>query len=296
MIHSIKPVRVLIATTLLVCISNFSLPLHAQNVESFGVYGGLNFPFTIDEGLRKDPRFYGQFTLRASPFGFSYGYDRVGHGFVVTPGYFQIGQKFIIKNTIGGEVGSRDVRMNYLSVPVAFKLHINDMAFFRLSLVASVHANYLISGKELITHSASKLRYPAEIAVPAEPGYAEVYDGVFVPDVTDLEYVSKDKFKPFQLFAGLGLRSDFDISDDWSINFDGRANASIFDPRKSEYINQLKAADNSPDLYGMRREVYLSVAIGICRIIQIKDSFQGKRTGKSKPYEVGKPRNKKPKG
>lgn len=291
-----QPFRFLISIAIFCWVGSYVSQTQAQNVESYGIYGGLNFPFTIDEGLRKDPRFYGQFTLRASPFGFCYGYDKVGHGFVVTPGFFQIGQKFIIKNTIGGEVGSRDVRMNYISLPVAFKLHINDMAFFRLSLVASVHANFLISGKELITHSASKLRYPSGVAVPTDPGYAEVYDGVFVPDVTDLEYVSKDKYKPIQLFAGLGLRSDFDINEDWSINFDGRANASVFDPRKAEYINQLKAADNAPDLYGKRREVYLSVAIGISRIIQIKDSFQGKRSSKLKPHESGKPRNKKPKG
>lgn len=268
----------------------------AQNVESFGVYGGLNFPFTIDEGLKKDTRFYGQFTLRATPFGFCYGYDKVGFGFVVTPGYFQVGQKFTIKNTIGGEVGSREVRMNYATLPVALKIHINDMAFFRLSMVAGINLQYLVSGKELITHSASKLRYPAGVKVPEDQGYSVVYDGVFVPDVKDLEYVSSDKFNKFQLGAGVGLRSDFDISDDWSINFDGRANFGIFDPRKKDYINTLKSTSDAPDLYGQRREVFLTVAVGINKIIQIKDSFQGKRTAKVKPSQVGKPRGKKPKG
>lgn len=268
----------------------------AQNIESFGVFGGLNFPFTIDEGLRKDPRFYGQFTLRASPFGICYGYDKVGYGFAITPAFYQVGQKFIIKNTIGGEVGTRDVRMNYISIPVALKVHINDMAFFRLSMVAALNFNYLVSGKEIFTHSSAKLRYPASVVVPNEPGYSSVYDGVFVPEVKDLEYVTNDKFKPFQLFAGIGLRSDFDISEDWSINFDGRANFGIFDPRKEEYLNQLKGSTDVPDLYGQRREVYLTVGVGINRIIKIKDSFQGKKSSKPKSSQVGKPRNKKPKG
>lgn len=264
----------------------------AQNVESFGVFGGLNFPFTIDEGLRKDPRFYGRFTLRASPFGVAYGYDKVGYGFVTTPGYYQVGQKFIIKNTIGGEVGTRDVQMNYISVPIALKLHINDMAFFRLSMVAALNFNYLVSGRETITHSASKLQFPASVKIPTDPGYSEVYDGVFVPDVTDLEYVGADQFKPFQIFAGVGLRSDFDLNDNWSINFDGRANFGIFDPRKENYLTQLKAKTDAPDLYGQRREVYLSVAFGISRIILIKDSFQGTRGSKN----VSKSRSRKPKG
>ena len=47
----------------------------SQDIESFGIFGGLNIPFTIDQGLKKDPRFYGKFTLRATPIGFNYGYD-----------------------------------------------------------------------------------------------------------------------------------------------------------------------------------------------------------------------------
>lgn len=271
---------------------------HAQHIESYGVFMGLNFPFSIDKGLQKDTRYLGKFTLRATPVGFSYGYDRVGHGFVITPSLTKIGQKYIIMNTAGGTVGERDIQMDYLSVPVALKLHLNDLAFFRLSAVASVNFDYLIKGQETVTHISSKLRYPPAVTIPTEPGYQEVYDGVFVPDVKDQVQVAKENFKPFQISAAVGFRSDFDFNEDWSMNFDGRAVFGIFDPRKESYLTTLKAGSPDspgPDLYGQRREVYLYATVGVSRIIQIKQKFQSKTSTKPKGTNKAlkrKPRNK----
>lgn len=266
-----------------------------QNVESFGIFAGINAPFTIDKGFQKDPRFLGELTIRATPIGFNYGMDYVGYGFLISPSYLQIGQKFIIQNTSGGHAGTRNVMMNYFSVPVSLKLHINDISFFRLSLVAAINFNYLLEGKETITHVASKLKYPPKVSIPTDPGYVVSYDGVFVPDVNNQIYVSKDKFSPIQLFAGLGLRSDFDLNDDWSLNFDGRANFGIFDPRKKDYLSQLETPSGppdlngdpgAPDLFGIRREVYLSVSIGFSRIVVTKKEFKPKRSVAQGPAKV----------
>jgi Outer membrane protein beta-barrel domain len=278
-----------------------------QNVEAFGFFGGFNFPITIDEGLNNDPRYFGRFTFRGTPVGLSYGYDHVGFGYVFTPQYLQIGQNFTIKNSIGGEIGSRDIKMDYFSLPISLKLHINDLAFFRLSAVASVNFNYLLNGSETITHIASKVKYPAGVSIPLDPNYTVVYDGIFVPQVDNLEYVSNDKFNAFQIFAALGLRSDFDLNDDWSINFDGRANFGIFDTRQSSYIDQLKSPTGDPDLngnlgatdlYGQRREMYISINFGLARIITSKNKFKTKKTGitnRSGGGTTGKPKSKKPK-
>jgi hypothetical protein len=267
----------------------------AQKVESFGMFGGFSIPITIDQGLNKDLRYYSKFTLRSSPFGFSYGYDHVGYGFLFTPQYVKVGQKFIIQNTVGGEVGTRDVQMNYFSLPAALKLHVTDMAFFRFSVLAAINIQYLLKGQEVITHSTSKLKYPSAVIVPGDPGYVAVYDGVFVPEVNKQVYVSNDKFKALQLFAAVGFHSDYEISDEWSIDFDGRANFGIFDPRKNDYLTQLKQPANIPDVYGQRREVYLSGTIGISRIFQIKENFKS-RSSKGKTVGnkfFGSPRNKK---
>jgi hypothetical protein len=278
-----------------------------QNIEAVGFFAGFNFPVTIDEGLQKDPRYFGRFTFRGTPIGFSYGYDQVGFGYLISPSYTQIGQKFAIKNSIGGEIGTRDVEMDYLSVPIALKLHINDLAFFRLSAVAAINFNYLLNGRETIAHSASKVIYPAGVSVPTGPGYSIAYDGVFIPAVSELEYVSKDKFNSFQLFAALGLRSDFDLNDHWSISFDGRANFGIFDSRQPTYLDQLKKPSGpadihgnpgAPDLSGQRRETYIAINVGISRIIQSKAKFKTKQTGITNRGGSNAPkgRNKKPKG
>lgn len=253
---------------------------YSQNVESFGVFGGFNVPVTFDEGLNKDPRYEGKVTFRATPVGFTYGYDRVGFGFVLTPSLTKIGQKFLVKNTVGGDVGIRDVQMDYFNLPVALKLHLNDLSFFRLSAVAALNFTYLLNGRETISYSASKQTYPSSVLIPSEPGYTKVFDGVLVPEVNGLEYVSKNQYNPFQLFAAVGLRSDFDLSDEWSINFDGRANFGLFDPRKKDYIEQLQQTSNAPGLYGVRHEIYLSAEIGIARIFQIKEKFASKNSGK----------------
>ncbi|NOS55386.1 MAG: outer membrane beta-barrel protein, partial [Cyclobacteriaceae bacterium] len=221
--------------------------------------------------------------------------------------YLQVGQQFSIRNSIAGEIGTRDIQMDYISLPIALKLHVNDLAFFRLSAVLGLNVNYLLNGRETISHAASKVTYPAGITIPKDPGYVAVYDGVFVPAVDKLEYVSNDKFNSIQLFAALGLRSDFDLNDDWSINFDGRANFGLFDSRQTSYVNQLKnpsgGADfngnpGAPDLPGQRREIYLAVSVGISKIITTKSKFKTKRTsitnrgGNNAP----KPRGRKPKG
>ena len=152
-----------LAFVLFVLVSKLAV---AQNIESYGIYGGFNIPFTSDQGLARDPRFVTKFLIRATPIGINYGYDHVDFGYNISPCFVRIGQQFTIKNTAGGDVGSRDVSMSYLSVPMSLKIHINDMAFFRFSLVAGLNAAFLIHGEETITHTASKLYYPAEVAIP----------------------------------------------------------------------------------------------------------------------------------
>ncbi|MEI9919837.1 MAG: outer membrane beta-barrel protein [Bacteroidota bacterium] len=267
----------------------------AQHIESYGIFAGINFPFTIDQGLQKDPRYYGRFTLRGTPIGISYGYDKIGHGFVVTPSFVKIGQKYSIKNTAGGDVGTRDINMDYLSVPIALKLHLNDLAFFRLSAVASINFDYLLNGRETITNEPAKVKYPPGVIIPTDPGYTVSYDGVFIPAVNKQDYVTKDKFKSFQVSAGVGFRSDFDFNDNWSLNFDGRAIFGIFDPRKQSYINDLKSGSSSnpqPDLYGQRRDVYLYATVGLSRIFQIKQPHKNSKKAGVTMNRSRRPRNK----
>jgi Outer membrane protein beta-barrel domain len=257
--------------------------LYSQNVESFGIFGGFNVPITIDKGLEKDPRFRSSFLIRGTPVGFHYGYDKPGFGYVISPSFLSIGQRYTIVNTTGGDVGTRDISMNYFSLPVALKFHLNDLAFFRLSLIAAADFCFLLDGKETFTHEAAKLRFPAGVSVPTDPGYSIAYDGVFVPAVTNQIHVSKDKFNAFQLFGAIGLRSDLDLSDKWSVSLDGRANFALFDSRSKSYLNTLAnpsgpadytGSPGAPDLNGQRRDIFLSVTLGVSRIITTKAKFK----------------------
>ena len=278
----------------------FAHALCAQNIESFGVFGGFNVPITIDQGLENDPRFVSKFSIRGTPVGIHYGYDRPGFGYVISPNYLVIGQNYIIKNTTGGDVGSRDINMSYLSVPIALKFHLNTMAFFRLSMVAALDFSFLLDGKETFTHISSKLRYPSGVSIPTDPGYTVVYDG-FVPDVADLVHVSKDKFNTFQLFGGVGMRADLDLSDHWSVMADGRANFALLDSRTSEYLAQLETptgpADfagkpGAPDLSGARRDIFLSFTFGVSRIITTKPKFKARHSSPIPKMSIQKPKKK----
>ncbi len=276
-------------------LSSVAVHLYAQDIRSYGAFAGLNFPLTLDQGLLKDPRFFSKFTARGTPFGFLYAYDKVGYGYMIMPQYMQVGQTYLIQNTIGGEVGKREIRMNYVSLSAALKIHLADLAAARVSIVAAVTPSFLIKGEELITHSAAKLRYPPIVAIPADPGYIPAFDGVFVPAVSEQVQVSGDKFNAFNLFAGIGIFSEFSFSENWSVNLEGRANFGIFETRNTAYLDRLQAAD-PPDIYGQRREVFLSVTFGIAHTLTLKNSFKPRPMGhkkssyKSIPYrKLSKP-------
>ncbi|HRI80410.1 MAG TPA: outer membrane beta-barrel protein, partial [Cyclobacteriaceae bacterium] len=233
------------------------------------------------------PRFQSRFSIRGTPIGFHYGYDRPGFGYVISPSLLTIGQKYDILNSTGGFVGTRDITMKYLSLPLALKFHVNDLSFFRLSVVAAVDFCFLMDGQETFTHEASKLRFPAGVSVPTDPGYTVVYDGVFVPSVSNQVHVSKDKFNSFQLFAGIGTRADLDLSEDWSVMIDGRANFGLLDSRNQAYLNELASPTGppdiagkpgAPDLNGQRRDIFLSVTFGVSRIITTKEKFKARQS------------------
>jgi len=255
--------------------------LYSQNIESFGVFGGFNVPITIDKGFDKDPRYQSKFQIKGTPIGFHYGYDKPGFGYVLSPSYLTVGQTYTILNTTGGDVGTRDITMNYFSLPIALKFHLNDLSFFRLSAVAAADFCFLLDGKETINMTAGKLKYPSGVTVPS--GYTVAYDGVFVPQINNQIYVPKDKMNAFQLFGGFGMRADLDLSENWSVMADGRANFAIFDSRNAAYLDQLQkptggpdvnGKPGAPDLYGQRRDIFLSVTFGISKIIQTKPKFK----------------------
>jgi hypothetical protein len=287
----------------------------AQEVHSLGLFTGISVPYTWDEGINQDPRYRTRFDIKFLPIGVHYGVDKDGWGFMLDPSVIRVGQNFNVINSTGGEMGKRNIDLTYFQIPIGFKLHIIDMSFFKVSLVASVAPSFLLNGKETIQHSDGKMKFPVEMtgSFPSEQNeefettYADFveeveYDGVVVKNVNTTLWKTED-YQKFQLFGSMGFRSDWDFSEQWRASFDVRANFGILEPRNSDYIDQVKNYEALYDIYGTRRDLFLSVTFGISRTLTIehreKEARKKKRGTASRPgnqkYPWPKPRNKKPK-
>jgi|JI9StandDraft_2_1071091.scaffolds.fasta_scaffold33840_2 hypothetical protein len=290
----------------------------AQEVHSLGLFTGLTIPYTWDGGINKDPRYSTRFDIKSIPIGVHYGVDREGHGFTFDPSMMRIGQNFNVINSTGGDIGQRDIDLTYVNIPVGIKLHIIDMSFFKVSLVASAGVGFLLNGKESIRHSDGKLKFPVEMTGPFpsaqneefEATYADFveeveYDGVIVKNV-DTKLWGTEDYQKFQFFGSVGFRSDWDFSENWRASFDLRANMGILEPRTSAYTKQVKDYEALYDIYGERRDLFLSLTFGIARTLTLehrdKEAKRKKRGTANSPgnanrkYPWPKPRNKKPKG
>jgi hypothetical protein len=286
---------------LFVCVST----TWAQQVSvGLGVFTGLTSSFTLDDGITADPRYTTRYEVNFAPVGIYLGIDYEGFGIGVSPGLVNLGQTFYVVNTVGGQDGRRTLDLQYLQIPVAFKVHVISLSFFRVSALASVAPAFLLRGREVVGHTASKLIFPTEVYPILPPDYVVQYDGVVVPDVDEYVISDKEDFKPFQVFVAAGFRSDWDVSDHWRVSLDFRLNYGIYESRTDAYLQSL---NNYQELYavpGTRPDLFPQLTIGISRFISLerRDIDQRKRLkGSSRQHKVPKypypkPRTKKPKG
>jgi hypothetical protein len=94
---------------------------------SLGVYTGITSTYVWDEGINSDPRYETRYDVKFAPIGIDYGIDYEGFGFVVSPGLMNIGQKYNVINTLGGQEGIRKGKLSYLNLPIAVKVHVIDL-------------------------------------------------------------------------------------------------------------------------------------------------------------------------
>jgi hypothetical protein len=276
----------------------------AQQINSLGIFSGITVPYTYDAGINKDPRYRIKYNVKLNPIGIHYGVDYEGYGVMIDPSIVQIGQHFNVINTQGGQVGERKINLTYFQIPAGLKLHIIDLSFFRVSFVASVGVGFLLKGEGTITHNGVvTLDFP--IAVTGEegsaqatqfeadhPGYTVQYDGVRIsPAINNLKLSKKSDFQSFQLFGGLGFRSDWDITESWRVSFDIRGNMGILEPRNKDYIDKVKDHQAIYDIYGSRRDLFLTFNIGIARTIEIEPQEKERKIRQrkeSKPHRPSK--------
>jgi hypothetical protein len=285
-----------------------------QQINSLGVFSGITVPYTFDQGINKDPRYRIKYNVKFMPIGVHYGVDYDGYGFMLDPSVIQLGQRFNVINTTGGQIGERKIDLTYFQLPVSFKLHIIDLSFFKVSFVAAVGVGALLKGSETISHDDGKLRFPVAMTgtYPSaqndefemnNPGYTVEYDGVLSPVVKNRSLLKEKDFLKFQLFGALGFRSDWEISETWRVSFDLRGNVGAFEPRTGTHLKKIKNYDAIYEMNGARRDLFLSFNIGIARTLEVEPQEkerQIKRRRENKPQRPTKypwpgPRNKKPK-
>ncbi len=294
-----------------------TVSVHAQEVHSLGLFTGIAVPYTWDNGIHQDPRYRDRFDIKFSPIGLHYGVDKEGYGFMLDPSVIHIGQNYnVIKNT-GGELGLRRIDLTYVQVPLSLKVHIIDMSFFKVSFVTGIGVGFLLDGKETMRHDAGRLTFPKEMTGEPESTQAEefetiysqfveevTYDGVVMFKVPETKISNTKDFQKFQVFGSIGFRSDWDFSENWRASFDLRGNIGILEPRTAEYTNRVKNYEALYDIYGARRDLFLSLTFGIARTLTIEHrekEAKKKKHYENKPrrpakYPWPKPRNRKPKG
>jgi Outer membrane protein beta-barrel domain len=259
---------------------------------SVGAFGGLTSTFTFDEGINIDPRYQAKYGADFIPGGIHLGVDYMGFGFMIDPQITQIGQTFNILNTQRGQVGERSVNITYFQLPFSYKKHIIDLSFFKVSFVAGISYAQLLNGNERITHSASKLNFPAAVYTILPDTYQVEYDGVVSPTVNNLATLNKSDFKKVQVIGSLGIRSDWDVTDHARLSFDFRANMGTFDPRSTDYLDRANNDQTIYEIGGERRDLFFSLTLGYSRYLFIEKKPKPK---KIKSFVSYGPKRKKPK-
>jgi hypothetical protein len=271
----------------------FAYPVSAQNYTiSLGVFTGGTSSYIWDEGVIRDPRYETRYDIKFAPIGVAYGIDYEGFGFILTPSLINIGQKYNVINSVGGQEGIRSGKLTYFNLPAAFKLHIIDLSFFKVSFVAGASIAFLVDGKETISHNAAKLKFPPEVYPILPPDYQVEYDGVVSPAVDNYSMLGKSDFNSLQIYGCAGFRSDWDVDEHWRVSFDFRINYGFLEPRNAAYVQRLDAYQTLYDIPGKRRDIVACLNVGIARYIDIdkKDDHKKKGNGNYKT------KRKRPKG
>ncbi len=277
---------------------------HAQRFSiSLGLYSGVVAAYNADKGIDKDSRYKERFEAKLAPLGINIGLDYEGFGIIVSPGITNLGQNFYVVNTQGGQDGLRTVDLQYLTVPVSFKVHLAHLSAFQFSALATLTPAFLLDGTEEVNHHPTKLHFPQSVYSMLPSDYIIEYDGVLTPEVRDFNIAKKSDFRPLQLFAGLGFRSDWDPSNHWRISVDFRVNYGLFDPRTPAYKRNSESTVRLYDLPGERKEMFAQFTVGISRYIEFEQSEKERKkklkgtTRKYQPvkYPGQKTRQSKPK-
>lgn len=244
-----------------------SIAYGQQYSMALGLYSGITVPYTMDRGIDNDSRYKARYTIKAAPIGLAYSVDSQKLGFQISPGLYTIGQSYYIVNTAGGQDGRRNIDLQYILLPVAVRFHLIDLSFFRVSAVASASGGFLINAKDELSHDYTKLKFPSQTYSILPPDYVQEYDGIVSPAINKAEISKQEDYKSVQIFGGLGLSSDWNVTESWRLTFDFRVNYGVLDSRSNDYLDRIKNYQSIYDVPGKRTETFAHISICVSRYL-----------------------------
>jgi hypothetical protein len=100
----------------------------------------------------------------------------------------------------------------------------------------------------------------------------------------------KKDYNALQLFAGLGVRSDWDFTGHWRLSFDFRVNYGLTDSRSSDYISHVNKYETLYDTPGRRNEMFAQLSLGIARYMDWDKDDRARQKNNGGKYFPGKRR------
>lgn len=282
----------------LVCCVTLSV---AQGDISVGLFTGVTSSFTLDEGMNNDARYKAKYDLKLIPIGFSFGVDNRHHGFLISPSVMSIGRNYNVVNIFGAPKGTRKTSLTYFNLPVAYKFHLIDRPSLKTSFLTGLSLGYLLRTKETVSHGAAKYRFPEEIyPVLTASTYKIESDGVIADEIENEILSSLDDYKFLQVFASIGLRTDWDPIPNWRFSVDFRANYGLMEARTADYLKNINDWQEIYSTPGARNDLFASLTLGISRVMDsgngrssdISRSTKRITSPKSKPKPVAKKKKK----
>lgn len=262
-------------------LTGLALASKAQPSVRLGFTTAMNSTYVLDKGLSEDPRYSAEANYEWAPIGFSFGVDiSKKFGLQLETIKAAQGQIYQVINTIDEVVGERKIDLEYLQFPLLMKMMSGGDATTRFNFQIGPQISLLKKGSETLQYIQSIQNIPEGVEIPE--GATLNPDGTYnvpeLPLTTLLSSAAADKVEQFknkevQIAGGFGL--DIDMTRNFSLSLNVRANYSFTDMRNDDLISLVKGG-NISDIFSQRSNLLLGVQLGVNWVIGGTRAFKAR--------------------
>jgi hypothetical protein len=244
--------------------------LNAQMKFHLGLTTGINSTIVLDKGLSEDPRFNSTFSYKWAPIGMAVGFDlSPKFGIQLEAIVANQGQIYDVVDILDDLVGSREIDLNYVHIPLLMKFMNGSNKKGRMNFSLGPQLSILTTGIEAIQYIASTQEIPDGLEIPA--GSVDNGNGTYdVPTLPYTELLSTaaesevQQFKDTEVQIAGSFGFDFDITKNLYLTTLVRINYSFTDMRNDELLEILEeGGDGAFDVFGRRANVLIGLQFGI---------------------------------